>query len=135
MEKVLLPSREIGYAVNVTYNGDPFYVYPCKADEWFIAMQKYRYPEKGIYYLFDKGIIVYIGISLRNVWTRIEDHFKDKIFDSYYIFTCLDEQGNLNKKTLERSVYAEKYLIKHFKPKYNDLSRIALIEASLKKTA
>jgi len=127
------PNREIGYKVNVSLDGTPIYIYPEKAEEWYISMQKGRFKEKGLYYLFDKGELVYIGISLRNVYERLLDHFKDKIFDSYFIWTTIDAEGNTNEELLKKSAKAERLLIEKFKPKYNSLTEIALKEAKQKK--
>jgi hypothetical protein len=65
----------------------------------------------GLYFLFDKDEIVYVG-KTRSGWQRISKHFKDKKFDSYYFL----EMPNTTELQLlyDESRYITKYL-----PKYN----------------
>ena len=60
----------------------------------------------GVYLLFFKDEIVYIGQSI-NPNGRIGSHIRDKIFDGYRILPT------------NRRLYWEKILIKKYKPKYN----------------
>ena len=62
----------------------------------------------GIYFLFDKNELVYIGQSI-NCLSRIAEHENCKKFDSYYILKCEREQLS----EIE-AVYIERY-----KPRYN----------------
>jgi hypothetical protein len=67
---------------------------------------------EGVYFLFDKGEIVYIGES-DNLYRRIGQHIytrdakKDKEFDSFVIYPTADRMR------------LEGFLIRLFKPKYN----------------
>lgn len=65
-------------------------------------------PKVGVYFLFDKGVLVYIGQST-DIHRRIQDHKQNKIFDSYGFVEC--DVRELDKK--------EKSLIKLYNPKYN----------------
>lgn len=62
----------------------------------------------GVYFLFDKGILVYIGQSV-HVGSRVANHAGTKEFDSAtYIpveISLIDE--------------VEAFLIEYYKPKYN----------------
>ena len=64
--------------------------------------------EKGVYFLFDKGELVYIGES-DNLFRRIGQHIyeKRKVFDAFEIYPCAD------RKRLEG------FLIRLLHPKYN----------------
>ena len=63
----------------------------------------------GVYSLFDKDVIVYVGKS-KQVEERIKNHKYDgKIFDRYECVECLEEEMN----ELEISE------IRRHKPKYN----------------
>lgn len=69
-----------------------------------------RVPTSAIYFLIDKEMIVYIGLS-KNVFDRIGRHIKEgkKIFSKYKII----ETPSFDIKGYESR------LIRHFKPKYN----------------
>lgn len=69
---------------------------------------------RGIYFLYHKNILVYIGQSKSNVMQRICDHQKDKnkIFDS---FNFLDKTEFSDKQLDE----FERKLIKRHNPEYN----------------
>ena len=73
---------------------------------------------KGIYFLYNKGKIVYIGKSDNNVFKRISDHYtdKDKIFDSF-TFDRYDIDSN-------DLLHIEASLIKRYKPKYNIMHKV-----------
>lgn len=61
----------------------------------------------GVYFLFDKDQIVYIGQSV-DILTRIGYHVKDKIFDSYCWVECKPEElDNLESDYIVK--YAPKY--------------------------
>ena len=64
--------------------------------------------EEGVYFLFDKGELVYIGES-DNLFRRIGQHIyeKQKVFDAFEIYPCAD------RKRLEG------FLIRLLHPKYN----------------
>ena len=64
--------------------------------------------EEGVYFLFDKGELVYIGES-DNLFRRIGQHIyeKRKVFDAFEIYPCAD------RKRLEG------FLIRLLHPKYN----------------
>lgn len=76
-----------------------------KVKEYFI---------RGIYFLYYKNKIVYVGKSHTNIMSRISLHFLDieKTFDSFEIKNCI----NLNDSQLSEM---EIYYIKEYKPKYN----------------
>lgn len=67
----------------------------------------------AIYYLFEKGEVVYIGESENNALQRILAHNNDKIFDN---FTITEFHG-----TTQERKELESFLIKHYTPKYNKL--------------
>ena len=64
--------------------------------------------EEGIYFLYDKGELVYIGTS-DNLYRRIGQHIaeKAKVFDRFELYPTTDR------------IRLEGFLIKMFKPKYN----------------
>ena len=62
-----------------------------------------------IYYLKDKGTIVYIGISKGQLYNRLASHLKTKTFDEITYEEC--EKENLSKR--------ESKLILQYKPIYN----------------
>ncbi len=64
---------------------------------------------KGVYFLMDDELIVYIGRS-ENIYSRISVHKDRVVFNSAYYLPCPDRvvRGLL-----------EKMLIRHYKPKYN----------------
>lgn len=65
----------------------------------------------GVYVLFDKNEIVYVGES-KHVLRRIGEHLRGankKKYDSFMIFPC----GETDRK------YGEQFLIDTFQPKYN----------------
>ena len=64
--------------------------------------------ESGVYLLFNKGEVVYIGES-GSLYSRIGTHRKNKLFDSFRVLSC--------KQSRRR--YWEKVLIKKFLPRYN----------------
>ena len=83
--------------------------------------------ESGIYVLYDDEEIVYIGKST-NIYNRIQQHKKDKVFTSVKSI-IFKEEGNID-------LY-EPYLIKKYKPKYNKefidtINTIELPEINLK---
>jgi hypothetical protein len=117
----------IGYTVNVTITGIPYYILPAKVDERKLIMAKNYWKHTGLYYLFDHGTLVYIGVSTRNVYERIISHLKDKIFDSYFVFSAENEDLVCNKEVLIKCTECESILIKKFSPKYNSQSNCALI--------
>jgi len=112
--------------INVSYNGKPFYIYPFLIDINTLLIQKNHCPDVGLYYLFNNGEIVYIGASKHNIQGRILSHLNDKIFDSYFIFTCKDENDLINNELLNKCILSEAYLIKQLTPKYNSLNGVAL---------
>lgn len=75
-------------------------------------LQNISEPEPGIYLLFYKDKVVYVGKSL-NPEQRIASHISssDKRFDSYHIIHCNEEQ----LKDLE-----SKYILNYI-PKYNKM--------------
>ena len=64
--------------------------------------------ESGVYILFNKGEVIYIGES-GSLYSRIGTHRKDKMFDTFRVLPC--------KQSRRR--YWEKVLIKKYLPKYN----------------
>jgi predicted small metal-binding protein len=79
----------------------------------FIKYSVEDYLVRGIYFLYYKGNIVYIGKSDDNVFERISEHFKSiKEFDEFSF-----KEYNVSKKQLDEM---EKRLINKFKPKYNN---------------
>jgi len=71
--------------------------------------------KEGVYYLFNKGELVYIGIS-NNIRKRLFQHYKEKLkdFDNVLWF-CSDRFKNDRNKLIK----LEKNLIKYYKPIYN----------------
>ena len=69
---------------------------------------------KGVYFLYWKKKIVYVGKSDSNVMNRISSHYinKDKMFDSFEIRNCI-------MLSRDQILEMEKYYIKKYKPKYN----------------
>lgn len=67
----------------------------------------------GIYHLFYKDMLVYIGMS-KNLQGRLVQHVKDKdmVFDNCLWFTCRDI-------TIENVLNIEYNMIKKFKPSLN----------------
>lgn len=65
--------------------------------------------KEGLYILYEKDNIVYIGKS-ENIKSRVNQHKKDKIFDSVQSILFIDN-ANID-------IY-EPYLINKYKPKYN----------------
>lgn len=67
----------------------------------------------GIYHLFYKGRLVYIGMS-RNLRGRLLYHLKDpeKVFDGILFF-------NLEDRSLERVLTIEANMIRHYIPPLN----------------
>ena len=67
----------------------------------------------GIYHLFYKGRLVYIGMS-RNLRGRLLYHIKDpeKVFDAVLFFNAED-------KSLEKVLEIEANMIRHFVPPLN----------------
>lgn len=63
---------------------------------------------EGVYFLFDKGVLVYVG-ETDNLFRRIGQHIAEgkKQFDSFEIYPCAD------RKRLEG------FLIRTLSPKYN----------------
>lgn len=70
--------------------------------------------EKGVYYLYFKKQVVYIGMSTTNCMQRILSHYndKEKEFDSFQIF-------RMPKHTDAQIAAKEKRLIQRKLPKYN----------------
>lgn len=62
----------------------------------------------GIYFLINKHKIVYVG-KTKVGFSRIAQHIKDKEFDSFNYFECIEEELDS----------LETYYIIKFKPKYN----------------
>ena len=73
----------------------------------------------GVYFLIDKGKIVYVGKS-DCIVTRIGAHIRDekKIFDDFKFFSSKTFFWMDSPKHLE---YAEAKCIRKFKPKYNKI--------------
>ncbi len=67
----------------------------------------------GIYHLFYKDMLVYIGMS-KNLRGRLMQHLKDegKVFQNVLWFSCED-------KTIEQVLNIEYNMIKKFKPSLN----------------
>jgi hypothetical protein len=63
-----------------------------------------------LYFLLNKNVLVYVGKSNSNILNRINEHIKDKDFDSVY-YIALSSDNLLDE-------YEKKYIIK-YKPKYN----------------
>lgn len=71
-----------------------------------------NFKSQKIYVLFSKGLLVYIGITSRDLASRFNEHrWSGKKFDSYYLFHTL-----LNRKD---SLYIEQEIIKKIKPPLN----------------
>ena len=62
----------------------------------------------SVYLLFDQGVLVYVGQS-KTPSSRVLQHRKDKIFDSFKILRCRPN----------RRMYWEDRLMQKFRPKYN----------------
>jgi predicted GIY-YIG superfamily endonuclease len=62
----------------------------------------------SVYLLFDQGVLVYVGQS-KTPSSRVLQHRKDKIFDSFKILRCRPS----------RRMYWEDRLMQKFRPKYN----------------
>lgn len=73
-----------------------------------------HYMVKGVYYLYYKSEVVYVGMSTTNCLRRIISHYDDpeKKFDSFQIFNMHNFSNN---EILEK----EKNAIKRKLPKYN----------------
>ena len=69
--------------------------------------------DKFIYFLIDKGEIVYIGKSNGRLLCRINSHLKDKEFDNVK-YLSVNSINELNR--------VESELISNHKPKYNKLN-------------
>lgn len=69
-----------------------------------------RYNISGVYFLYQKNILVYIGSS-KDIFNRLEFHFKDnsKEYDSYSYLELPDLEYQLT----------ERYLINKYLPIYN----------------
>jgi excinuclease UvrABC nuclease subunit len=67
----------------------------------------------GIYHLFYKDMLVYIGMS-KNLRGRLMQHLKDesKVFQNVLWFSCED-------KTIDQVLNIEYNMIKKFKPSLN----------------
>jgi hypothetical protein len=122
----LMQSKCTGYMVNISVKDELFYVWPTLLNKSDLIMTPTKYCDVGLYFLFNKGVVVYIGASKKNIQRRIISHTEDKIFDSYFILTAKDDYNVINNDTLDRLINKEAYLICSFKPKYNSLSQIAL---------
>jgi hypothetical protein len=125
--------ESVGYDVNISTNGEPFYITPVKASKQSLTMIKNYNNIVGLYFLFSKGRIVYVGVSNKNVHGRILDHINSKKFDSYAVMMANYDDGTINDEVLSKCLNSEAKLVKLFKPIYNSLSNIALRKASLKK--
>lgn len=82
-----------------------------------LGVQRNRYyMVKGIYYLYHKNEVVYIGMSTTNCMRRIIQHYDDetKVFDSFEIF-------NMHNKSNESIKKREIDKIKQKLPKYNKI--------------
>lgn len=62
----------------------------------------------SIYFLINEGKIVYVGQS-KNIFARIGDHIKSKSFDSYFVFSCQEENIDV----------MESFYIHKFNPELN----------------
>ena len=62
----------------------------------------------GVYVLFNKNVVVYVGESI-NPYTRVISHMKDKKFDYFRVLYCKEN----------RKKYWEKKLIESYRPRYN----------------
>jgi hypothetical protein len=120
----------INYYVNVGTDS-PFYIRPTIAERGHLALMRQHGNEVGLYFLFDKGVMVYIGVSKKSVYDRIISHLQDKEFDSYFIMTSTNNNGSVDYEILQQCLDSERYLINHFKPRYNCLSEIALKRVTL----
>lgn len=69
--------------------------------------------DKFIYFLIDKGEIVYIGKSNGRLLGRINSHLKDKKFDNVK-YLSVNSSNELNR--------VESELISNYKPKYNKVN-------------
>lgn len=64
--------------------------------------------KKGLYHLYDKGVLVYIGKS-SNIYTRILNHYGDKIFNYVEFY----------EMSMSDASVIEQYEIAKYRPKYN----------------
>lgn len=70
---------------------------------------------RGIYYLYDRGAIVYIGMSTSNCMARITAHFEDgKKFDYFRV----DPEEEASEKQL---LFMKNKLVRKHRPKYNKI--------------
>ena len=50
-------------------------------------LERFEMPKIGVYFLFKNDNLIYIGKSI-NIYRRLNDHIKDKYFDSYSFIKC-----------------------------------------------
>lgn len=85
------------------------------------TLKRFEMPNIGVYFLFKGDELEYIGQSI-NVFRRLNDHLKDKVFDNYS-FVCCDSKYDAEK--------LEKQLIEKYKPRLNIKFKTEDIERSL----
>ncbi|MBY8335191.1 GIY-YIG nuclease family protein [Qipengyuania pacifica] len=87
---------------SIPKQGDPVHL-----SQFFLEDR--RFP--AVYFLWDDGVLVYIGQSKTLKW-RIETHLTEgkKVFDSVSFIRC----------TIDRLMEIEGHFIQKFAPKYND---------------
>ena len=118
--KDMIKHNFLDYEVMVpTLNKEEYYTNPRIVDEGIMELLS-ELKIKGIYFLYFKGDLVYIGVSTKNIISRIRDHMENKLFDSY-LFCDADDKG-----ILRELCEIEPILIKKYCPEYNSLSSIAL---------
>lgn len=76
-------------------------------EEIIAASQPYR-QRSGVYFLINKGEIVYVGKST-GIDGRINAHISDKEFDRIFVYECVDPEMS----------ETESYYIRKFTPRYN----------------
>ena len=87
--------------------------YPLYYD-YIIKSKKVHIPQKmGLYHLFFKGMLVYIGFS-RNIKKRLNQHHTDKYIDFDAVLWFTD-----NEKSLRDWLDFERDLIQYWKPSFN----------------
>ena len=119
-EEMLIEPYLTDYTVMIpTINEKEEYSRVTKVNNWIIHIMS-EYDIKGLYFLYNNGELVYIGVSTKNIYSRIQSHLNDKEFDSYT--WCATEDKNILKELCE----LESVLIKKYKPIHNSLCSIAL---------
>jgi len=104
---------EIDYFPFTMHTSKREYVfYPYNYRKLLISQLEHFMPKVGgIYFLFESKEIVYVGIA-SNLKKRIKQHYLEGVKDfTHVLYICIENENDRIK--------AEKFNIKHYKPKYN----------------